>query len=757
MIEHKVLQNLNDYFNDFNNRPEKGVYFYRINGYSEEVKKFILKYYEAARLSGVVIEGKIPNPDEKNLSYYNEIMGKDFKKDVGFIIEGLKKWLPRMNDYQRQNVALSIYDTLERMTEEGKNDNMLKNAYIKFMCWLYYKFERIVSQLGENKIPKILYEGDISNYELKLISILSKAGCDVVLLQYNGDGAYLKSDPESKLSYSLNINGLVRFPENFNVKFIRKEIENRLNRERIYQASPEVSNCTNAWIDGNGFDDFKKEIKARGDSDKFFYNCFYKINGVEDKLTYLSELYQFQLDIKNSKRQILIIEKEIPKPTIDEINLINRRKYNSKEQMLTDLSNNIEYSANIELQRIISKAFIDILLEESENGNMNLNKLTNKAVYLLCWLNRYKSKLFSNWKMPDISCFIYLGGCKDDGEALFVRFLARLPIDVIVLNPDLNFDCCLRDNLLYEVNYENSLRVDKFPGENSDSRIGTAAYQAERELDDIIYQDSGIYRNRQYNKASSITLQTTYEEISILWDQEVKYRPNFSINNSVVNIPVIFSKVSGIKEGDISKYWSSVKSLITDDTFVIRDAPFINSSEANPIKAFAVEFFKNGRLRKDKIKAHRCYQYDFLREDIQNHILDKLQSLIERKNIKGTFENGTEYTIIATVLNIKKDIVRKIQNFDFTRKNPKIIYINTTENIISLEDSILITFLNLVGFDIVFFIPTGYMCVEKYFNKQIIEEHQIGEYVYDLRIPNLSTVSSSLRHSWRDIIFKRGG
>ncbi len=757
MFEHKVLQNLNDYFKDFNNRPEKGVYFYRINGYNEEVREFILKYYEAARLSGVVIEGKIPNPDEKNLSYYNEIMGKEFKKDVGFIVEGLKKWLPRMNDYQRKNVASSIYDTIKHMAENGKNDNMLKNAYIKFMCWLYYKFERIVSQLGENKIPKILYEGEISNYELKLISILSNAGCDVVLLQYNGDEAYLRYDPESKLSYSFNINGLMRFPENFSVKYIRKEIENRFQRERVYKTSSEVSNCTNAWIEGTGFDDFKKEIKIRGNNDKFFYNCFYKINGVEDKLTYLSELYQFQLDIKNSKRRILIIENGIPKPTIDEINLINRKKYNDKERMLTDLSNNIEYSANIELQRIMRKAFIDILFEEAENGNMNLNKLTSKAVYLLCWLNRYKSSLFLNWKMPHISCFIYLGGCKDDGEALFVRFLARLPVDVLVLNPDLNFQCCLRDNLLYEVNYENSLRVDKFPGENSDNRIGTAAYQAERELDDIMYQDSGMYRNRQYNIANSVTLQTTYEEISILWDQEIKYRPNFNVNNSVVSIPVIFSKVSGIKDGDISKYWTSVKSLITDDTFVIKDAPFINSNEANPIKTFAVEFFKNGRLRKDKIKAHKCYQYDFLREDIQNHILDKLQLLIERKNIKGTFENGTEYTIIATVLNIKKDIVRKIQNFDFTKKNPKIIYINTTENIISLEDSILTAFLNLVGFDIVFFVPTGYMCVEKYFNKQIIEEYQIGEYVYDLRIPNLSTVSSSLRHSWRDIIFKRGG
>ena len=31
---------------------------------------------------------------------------------------------------------------------------MLKNAYIKFMCWLYYKFERIVNLLGENSRPE---------------------------------------------------------------------------------------------------------------------------------------------------------------------------------------------------------------------------------------------------------------------------------------------------------------------------------------------------------------------------------------------------------------------------------------------------------------------------------------------------------------------------------------------------------------------------------------------------------------------------
>jgi len=77
MFEHKTLTNLDEYFLELNARQGKSVYFYRINGYNESIKAFIQKYYEAARKNGVVAEGKIPNPDEKNLDYYQEIMGLD--------------------------------------------------------------------------------------------------------------------------------------------------------------------------------------------------------------------------------------------------------------------------------------------------------------------------------------------------------------------------------------------------------------------------------------------------------------------------------------------------------------------------------------------------------------------------------------------------------------------------------------------------------------------------------------------------------
>ena len=75
---------------------------------------------------------------------------------------------------------------------------------------------------------------------------------------------------------------------------------------------------------------------------------------------------------------------------------------------------------------------------------------------------------------------------------------------------------------------------------------------------------------------------------------------------------------------------------------------------------------------------------------------------------------------------------------------------------LSLEDTVSVAFFNRLGFDILFFVPTGYQCVEKYFNRNLMEEHQIGEYVFDLRIPKLGNSSSDQnnRSSWFDFIFK---
>lgn len=554
------------------------------------------------------------------------------------------------------------------------------------------------------------------------------------------------------------MNGMGQWPQGYCIRSVRDELQNDMNNERLYGVRPSVVNCTNAWIKRQGnLDDIRESIALRGNDARFFYNCFCRINGAQDKLTYANELFQLQQELKGTGRKLIIVNEEIPRPLPEEIEEIKRANYTKQDQMILDLSSNFNSVSNTELRHIVHKSFVDIMLTESQKEGNNLNRLTNKAVYLLCWFKRYMPNLLSNWKMPEIACFIHMGECKNENEAMFLSFLARLPVDVLILNPNLNAKCCLEDKLLYEVNYQESLSMTRYPEESSQVRIGTVAYHAERELDTLMYQDSGIYRNQQYGKANVICLQTMYEEIKILWDQELKYRPNFSTVDGVVNIPVIFAKVSGVKDGLAAPYWVSVKELITPDTTVITRAPYIRPTDPNPMKSFAAEFFKNGKLQKNRIKNHPNYPYGILREDMQEFILDKLQIMIDQKLIRGIGENGTEYTVIAQVLNLPKDIVRQIQKFDFTKKNPKLIYINTTETIISLEDSILTAFLNLIGFDIVFFVPTGYQSIEKYFNTQLMEEHQIGEYMYDLQVPDLKKLSlNSARTSWRDKIFKRG-
>ena len=205
MAEQIELNQLNDYFTDLGKRSRPGVYFYRICDWNEEIEAFLRRYYEEARLSGVIIEGRLPNPDSRQLAYYEEMMGMEFQMNMGFLLDHLQKWLPRMNGWQRKQVAGSIYDVLAGLQKAGKNENMLKNAYIKFMCWLYYKFERIVNRLGEEKLPKILYEGTVSIYELLLLSVISGAGADVVLLQVQGDAAYQQLDSTDAYSRLLPV------------------------------------------------------------------------------------------------------------------------------------------------------------------------------------------------------------------------------------------------------------------------------------------------------------------------------------------------------------------------------------------------------------------------------------------------------------------------------------------------------------------------------------------------------------------------
>lgn len=737
MLDTIRIRAFDDLFTPLDKRNPKGAVFCRIERYSDEIGEFILRCYESARKTGVIVEDGLKNPTQDNLSYYFEIMGREYSFDREFFRRSLRKWLPRLTPGGCDALAESLYSSLTKLRGMGKTDSMIQNAYVKFMCWLYYKFERIANMLGRNELPKILYEGEMDIYVLLLLSVISSAGCDVVALMYDGGEKYRRLDPQQTFSDALEAGGTA-FPQGYSLKGLRGEIQRRQRREQLY-TEPEYRNATNAWIKGEIFEDMLAPVPQRGDDAGAFFNCFYLVDGVRDKSRYVEELFDLYSKLNKQNRNVAVVNSPIAVPGYDEINKLRRGNYRDIEELIAGLSVNLCSIVDQELQKVVRKAFAVVMLEFASK-DVDLKRAVNTGIYILCWFERYRHALFDKLKMPEVSCFLFFGECASVQEAYFIKFLARLPVDVAVFRPDPTKPLLLSDKLIFDKHYDYSLDVKEYPVDGTGFSVGTAAYHAERELDSIMYTDSGIYREHQFSRENTVYLKTMYEELILLWDEELRMRPGFNTTSDTVNVPAIFAKVSGVNGDTVNDYWLSVKKFFTPDTTVIYALPFTNPSAADRWMYLVQDFVQNGVILRDRIRAHPAYPLGFVRREVQELIFDKAQFLIDKKIIKGTLTHGVEYRIIADILAMDKNMVRRIQQFDFTKKNPKMLCISVNENTFSLDDVIYLSFLSLMGWDVLIFVPTGYECFGDNLNTVLYEEHTIGNYNYDLYIPNFSAI-----------------
>ncbi len=499
--------------------------------------------------------------------------------------------------------------------------------------------------------------------------------------------------------------------------------------KNLYNSSEVKIPATNTWINGDVENNSLKSDRDRGSDSEKFCNAFIRVTGVDDKTHYTREIFYWKNKLENMGKNVCVVEGLQP-ATVLEVQRISPQNYTTVTDLLGDLTRKISCkSSKIRNQAI--KGFIDCVVEDSEHGNFG--RLRNRSISLVAWFNRYAEQIFKTENPVNIPTFIYFGACSNETEGLFLKLLASLPVDVILLNPNSENKCVLADSRLFDVKYENSMVLDKFPIEIDNVHFSTVAYGAEKDLETMIYDDTGLFKLRQHDNAVAVTLKTMYEEIYLLWNQEIKIRPSFEVLKEKVVIPTITAKVSGVKDKDLTQYWRNIKNLDGNDSYIITEKSFYDkqSEKFNTLDAFKIQ-----TLVRENILKNSEYKYGIYREEIQNYILDKLEELINSRLIKGTFEKGTEHTILKVVMNLDKRILRLIQSLDFTKKNPKIVLVNPDEEGYKLEESIIIAFLHLIGFDILLFTPTGYRVIENHYTQPFFVEHSIGDFMYDLKIPD---------------------
>lgn len=774
MLKRQQLTQFDDFWKPLSERPVPGVYFCRIAGYSPELAHFLEQALEKRAQLPMRLTGKLQNPDGGQLEYLHEMLGDSFSCDPAFFEQQLGKWLPRLSAVQRENLAQSIHQTLLGLRAQGKNDGMLRNAYIKFLCWMYYRFEQLLHRLGTDPLPRILYDGALSAHELQLFCVLADAGCDILLLEPQGDGAYQRLDPSNAQTTRCDWAGNAPFPQGFSLEQLVKNYRPRPAQSAprpapaarpaqtiTRPAQPRPAQATtprpaarpaprpsrtpaelfpnapviaaNTWLSGDLVADSLKPPAERGSEPQYVYTMFVRILGVEDKSAYTRDLFLWRKKLEDTGRHVTVLE-ELPIPTPDETARVARCNTQSAAQVIAGLLPTLTPTSNAKLDAAAGRALAELITEMEQAGESPM-RIKNRAVYVICWFNRYFRTLFEGYAAGKLPVLLYFGICRTAFEALFLRFLSRLPLDVLEIYPEQASECCLTDKRLFDRIYPDALRLDKFPLSADATAYSTAAFHAEQELTETLYQDSGLYRAHQYQKATAVSLQTMCEEIYILWDKEAPLRPGFATVDDTVLVPVLTAKVSGIKNGDTAAYWSQVKRMITQDTLCITRLPY--SKPCDEARFNPVPFIKNRKLQRQALQNSPAYPYSLLRAEVQDFLLDKVQALLDSGLIRGTFSQGMEYKILSVAMNLPKEIVRVLQKTDFTKDVPKVAVVATGEAACSLEDSILLALLHLSCFDVVLFVPTGYQIIEKYYSEPLFYEHQAGEYLYDLQPPYL--------------------
>ena len=402
---------------------------------------------------------------------------------------------------------------------------------------------------------------------------------------------------------------------------------------------------------------------------------------------------------------------------------------------------------------------------------------------LIVWCNLYVDGLnFNDAVRP--KCLFY--GPTTRYEAYFLMLLAQIGVDVFYFNPtnDTTLNEIDENNLCetivlgapcsvfipYEACIKNAACIKGttctqnaayLPKEIIIEKVTTYAKQATDELEQILYQDTGIYKPWQFSNGTTrpIFMESVIEDTLTYWNEPAKLRPGFKTTDKIVHTPIFFTKINGVYK-DVNNYYTLVQTLKSAKNFIFYESPHLASvgfgqsqairyhnipasytrplSNFNPkdLDGLASCLNADYTIQRDRVRQHALYQkMKTLRSDVQEFILSKLEEtfLLDSLNFFCfPLTDEKKAQLMATIFTAEERLLHLIEGYDFTSDIPKIIlYINSKE-LFYEEDALLLGLLHRMGLDVLLLSPNGASTIEQMISSSFINDIKLDVFVQDL-------------------------
>ena len=705
--------------------------FTRYVGYdnADSFRGFLIQQFAASQKGGLFFKEKLPMATTTEISAASAYTAASFDK-ADDIKKALEIWL---HDANIPCDSAAIAEIMAKAVGEcGANK---KNTYFVILCWL-------IKYLGARP-SNLLFIGAPTLRELYFLLMMQAAGVKVTLVSYGLDKDF------DKLAFSDRIvvkNGKETAP--IQIDFSKVDLSQEAKLAEMHAEGERVSglvkrlSTTAAGI----FEDFLKDRKNRVIANGGVYTEDGEIPvycaallGFDEDVVYTNMLVKFKESFAGLKKQLIFIEKTLSNPNADEVKALGTVTRTGTEAMIDALAMSINLPGDRTRTALAQRALKEVLTS-LDTGNQTV--VLNYANKLITWLYRCTQARKYSVQYEDIPVILYYGDISQS-EVYFLNFMSRCGFDVIYISPDLsNAELAASKNLdsrMQIFKLPQSRASGTYPTQAAKMKFATVAYSAERELDTKLYGgDTGIYRNFQFPNSQSLTLKTTFEEIDILWKEEARFRQGFSTSGNLVSVPNVFAKISGVEDGNLDRYWEDVRKKLTPETVLVEKKA--NGNEQIPDLSAYRQFYRNGEIDAEKLKNSTMNKYGYLPDRIQDMLLFKLQEACSSGFLKLQGDD-LMCAVIHYGMSFNKEMLQIIQRFDFTRKIPKLIYIDAVEDTFTLQECIQIVLCNLIGFDVLIYTPSGYKNLETFVKNDAFEEHIMNKFLYNVEVPKFKIPS----------------
>lgn len=230
---------------------------------------------------------------------------------------------------------------------------------------------------------------------------------------------------------------------------------------------------------------------------------------------------------------------------------------------------------------------------------------------------------------------------------------------------------------------------------------------------------------KEYN-TKIVTLDCTEEDLMFSLNEGPAFRQFFNVEGNMVTVPTFFTVVEGVNNnvGEYLKIFSVCIQSENNITIESIDDLFYKETEKygkiNKIKELLqsvidmIDFRyssyfdeRRNRFNTDALVNSRDKNFSRYPLELQRYLINKLNTFINYNIFARPLDNSEKLKLIELVSKLNNDLIEKINNFDLSKKTPKIMLFLSEDKRLTNMETLLLGYLHSLGMDIIVFSPGG--------------------------------------------------